>query len=251
MHLAERIWRESVWQFSSRTMGLLFAMKARIHVVYYHAIPMEVGFILASNHISHFDPPIITPLFPRRIDWIGMSDLFRGRILRGLFTALEVIPIARNEPDRAALRLAVRRLREGRVVGIFPEGGIRDGAGSIINGATMKQGVTMLSTLAKAPIIPCVILGSDRLYNLRNWLPWRRPEIWIGCGNPIPPAPDTASERSKDAEQQLFSAEIVKLKERLYEDFGLTPTDLPHPPKVTHERTIRFFTQSSAGSSDR
>ena len=87
VHLAERIWRESLWQFSNRTMRLLFAINARIRVVYYHEIPTRGGFILASNHISHFDPPIITPLFPRRIDWIGMSDLFSGRILRGLFTA--------------------------------------------------------------------------------------------------------------------------------------------------------------------
>jgi 1-acyl-sn-glycerol-3-phosphate acyltransferase len=231
VHLAERIWHECLWQFSSNTMRLLFGMNARIRVVYYQEIPMEGGFILASNHISHFDPPIITPLFPRRIDWIGMSDLFRRRILRGLFRGLNVIPIARNEPDRAALRVAVQRLREGRVVGIFPEGGIRDGAGSIINGAEMKQGLTLLSTLARAPIIPCVILGSDRLYNLRNWLPWRRPQIWIGCGNPIPP-PLEAGPQAKDFARQLFSSEIVKLKERLYEDFKLKPADLPHPPKM-------------------
>jgi 1-acyl-sn-glycerol-3-phosphate acyltransferase len=231
VHLAERIWRESLWQFGNNTMRLLFAMNARIRVVYYHEVPVQGGFILASNHISHFDPPIITPLFPRRIDWIGMSDLFSKRILRGFFTGLNVIPIARDEPDRAALRIAVKRLREGRVIGIFPEGGIRDGAGSIINGAAMKQGVTLLSRLARAPIIPCVILGSDRLYNLRSWLPWRRPKIWIGCGNPIPPPRETGSQ-SKDFAQQMFSSEIVKLKERLYEDFGLTPADLPHPPKM-------------------
>jgi 1-acyl-sn-glycerol-3-phosphate acyltransferase len=231
VHVAERIWHECLWQFSSNTMRLLFGINARIRVVYYQEIPMEGGFILASNHISHFDPAIITPLFPRRIDWIGMSDLFRGRILRGLFRGLNVIPIARNEPDRAALRVAVQRLREGRVVGIFPEGGIRDGAGSIINGAEMKQGLTLLSTLARAPIIPCVILGSDRLYNLRNWLPWRRPKIWIGCGNPIPP-PLEAGTQAKDSARQLFSSEIVKLKERLYEDFELKPADLPHPPKM-------------------
>jgi len=212
-------------------MRLLFGVKARIRVVYYHEIPMQSGFILASNHISHFDPPIITPLFPRRIDWLGMSDLFHGHIFRALFTGLNVISIARDEPDRAALRIAVKRLREGRVVGIFPEGGIRDGAGSIINGAAMKQGVTLLSTLAGAPIIPCVILGSDRLYNPCNWLPWRRPEIWIGCGQPIVPSQE-ADWRSKGLARKLFSSEIVKLKERVYEDFGLTPSDLPHPPKV-------------------
>jgi 1-acyl-sn-glycerol-3-phosphate acyltransferase len=231
VHFSERIWRESLWQFSSNSMRLLFGMKAQIRVVYYQEIPREGGFILASNHISHFDPPIITPLFPRRIDWIGMSDLFRGRILRGIFMDLNVIPIARNEPDRAALRIAVQRLRQGRVVGIFPEGGIRDGDRSIINGAPMKQGLTLLSMLARAPIVPCVILGSDRLYNLRNWLPWRRPQIWIGCGNSIPP-PLEAGTKAKDFAREMFSSEVVKLKERLYEDFGLKSADLPHPPKV-------------------
>jgi 1-acyl-sn-glycerol-3-phosphate acyltransferase len=231
VHLSERIWREALWQFGTNTMRLLFGLKARIRVVYYQEIPREGGFILASNHISHFDPPIITPLFARRIDWLGMSDLFHGRVLGGLFTGLNVIPIARNEPDRAALRLAVQRLRQGRVIGIFPEGGIRDGNGSIINGAPMKPGLTLLSTLARAPIIPCVILGSDRLYNFRNWLPWRRPQIWIGCGNSIPP-PLEAGSKGKDFARQVFGSEIGKLKDRLYEDFKLKPADLPHPPRV-------------------
>jgi 1-acyl-sn-glycerol-3-phosphate acyltransferase len=212
-------------------MRLLFAVIARVRIVYYHEVPRHRGFILAANHISHFDPPIITPLFPRRIDWIGMSDLFQGRILRGVFTGLNVIPIARNEPDRAALRAAVKRLKEGRVIGIFPEGGIRDGAASIVNGAEMKQGVTLLSQLADAPIIPCVILGSDRLYNLRNWLPWRRPKIWIGCGGPIQPVKDDANEIWKDSLGTRLSLEFVKLKEHLCQDFQLTDADLPHPPR--------------------
>jgi 1-acyl-sn-glycerol-3-phosphate acyltransferase len=231
VNLAGRIWRECLWQFSSQTMRLLFAAKTKIRVVYYHEIPRRDGFILASNHISHFDPPIITPLFPRRIDWLGMSDLFRGRILRALFSGLNVISIERNEADRAALRVAVKRLREGRVVGIFPEGGIRDGAASIINGAVMKQGVTLLSALSGAPVIPCVILGSDRLYNPRNWLPWRRTNIWIGCGRPVLPARKAARERSKDLARELMSSEFVQLKDRLCHDFALTRADLPHPPR--------------------
>jgi 1-acyl-sn-glycerol-3-phosphate acyltransferase len=231
VNLALRIWRECLWQFGSKTMMLLFAVVARIRTVYYGEIPKHRGFILASNHISHFDPTIITPLFPRRIDWIGMSDLFQGSILRGLFSSLNVISIERNNPDRAALRAAVKRLKEGRVVGIFPEGGIRDGAASIVNGAEMKQGVTLLSLLADAPVIPCVILGSDRLYNLRNWLPWRRPEVWIGYGKPIQPIRDDANEEWKDSMGKRLSLEFGKLKERLCEDFRLTEADLPHPPK--------------------
>ncbi|HEY5704309.1 MAG TPA: lysophospholipid acyltransferase family protein [Terrimicrobiaceae bacterium] len=231
MSLARRIWRECLWQFATKTLLVLFAAKARVRMVVYHDLPKRYGFILASNHISHFDPPLITLFFPRRIDWIAMSDLFRGRILRRLFSDLNSIPIERNEPDRAALRIAVGRLSEGRVVGIFPEGGIRDGAASIVNGAEMKQGVSLLFALSGAPVVPCVILGSDRLYNPRNWLPWRRPQIWIGCGKPILPLGDLAGEQKKTYVREQFGPAIVKLKERLCEDFGLTEADLPKPPR--------------------
>jgi 1-acyl-sn-glycerol-3-phosphate acyltransferase len=228
---AECVWRECLWQFAAKTVLALFAISARVKVIFYHDLPKEGGFILASNHISHFDPPIITVFFPRRIDWIGMSDLFRGRILRWFFSGLNVIPIERNGPDRAALRLATSRLKEGRVVGIFPEGGIRDGAASIVNGAQMKQGVSLLFALSDAPLVPCVILGSDRLYNPRNWLPWRRPKIWIAYGNPIWPLDAKAGEKKKDYVRERFRLEVMKLKEQLCKDFSLTEADLPQPPQ--------------------
>ena len=231
MNLARRIWRECLWQFGTKTMWLLFALVAKIRIVSYGQIPRHEGFILASNHISHFDPPILTPLFPRRIDWIAMSDLFRSRLFDRLFSGLNVIPIERNGPDRAALRTAIKRLKEGRVVGIFPEGGIRDGTASIINGAEMKQGVTLLSQLADAPVVPCVILGSDRLYNPRSWLPWRRTPVWIGYGAPIQPTREDREESSDDSLGRVLGLEIVNLKERLCQDFQLTEADLPHPPR--------------------
>ena len=58
----------------------------------------------------------------------------------------------------------------------------------------MKQGVSLLFALSDAPVIPCVILGSDRLCNPRSWLPWRRPGIWISYGKPILPLRHLAGE---------------------------------------------------------
>ena len=231
MSFAHRVWRECLWQFATKTLLVLLATCARTRVVFYHDLPKNGGFILASNHISHFDPPIITLSFPRRIDWIAMSNLFRRRVMRRLFSDLNVIPIERDGPDRAALRTATGRLHQGRVVGIFPEGGIRDGAASIVNGAEMKQGVSLLFALADAPVIPCVILGSDRLYNFRHWLPWRRAKVFVGYGKPILPSGPAEGENKKDYIRKLFGSEILELKERLCEDFGLTEADLPHPPR--------------------
>ena len=85
------------------------------------------AWVLASNHISHFDPLLITATLPRAIDWMAMADLFAGRLLGAWLRASDCFPVVRFKPDRAALRAAIVRLEAGRVVGMFPEGGLRDG----------------------------------------------------------------------------------------------------------------------------
>src|SRR5437016_4831046 len=78
-----------------------------------------------------------------------------------------------------------RASARSRVVGIFPEGGIRDGPRSVLEGAPPKPGTAALAQMAGAPILPCAIVGSDRLYNPRMWLPLRRVRVWIAFGEPI------------------------------------------------------------------
>ena len=231
MNIAERIWREVLWQFTIKTLLVLFTVFAKVRVRFYQPIPKKGGFILASNHISHFDPPLITPRFPRKIDWIAMVELFKGRILRGYFTGLSVIPVDRTGADRNALRTAVKRLQSGRVVGIFPEGGIRDGSKSIVNGAKMKEGVALLAAMSGAPVIPCVILGSDRLYNKKSWRIGRGPRVCIGYGQAIKPPDDLPGDQKRAYIQREYAAEIVRLKERLCAEFQLTEADLPRSPQ--------------------
>jgi len=228
--LGVRIWRGVLWLFCTRLLLLLFTICLRVRVVYYHPLPRE-GFIVASNHISHFDPPMIGSYFRRRIDWLGMTELFKGKLLHGLFTSLGVIPIDRHGKDRTALREAVKRLKAGRVVGIFPEGGIRDSDASIVNGARMKAGVAVLAGLSGAPILPAVILGSDRLYNAKNWLPWRGGRVWIGFGEPITAPADLAGEEKRAYLERTLAERIIATKDHLYKDFSLSEADLPHSPQ--------------------
>ncbi len=201
---------------------------ARVRVMQEAELPAGAC-IVASNHISHFDPPLISGSFRREfrrdIDWLAMQELFVHPAAKRFFEGANVIPVNRGGGDRTSLRVALRRLALGRVVGIFPEGGIRDGDASILNGAPMKAGVALLASMAKAPIVPVVILGSDRLYNKRRWFPGRRATVWIGIGRAFSPLPDRAETEKRLAE------EIVGLKERLMTKYGLNAADLPHPPK--------------------
>lgn len=224
--LAKRI----VWEITLALLRLIFLFSARIRVRFYGTIPPG-GFILATNHISHFDPPFLTISFPRPIDWLGMKDLFYGRFLTAYFHALNVIPVDRHGRDRSSLRTAIRRLSDGHVIGIFPEGGIRDGAASVINGAPIKGGAAVLSALSGAPILPGIILGSDRLYNRRRWCPWRRAPVWMAFGHPIAPDMSIPGEERRLRIEHDLASSLVALRDLAIQDFLLTGTDLPHSPQ--------------------
>jgi 1-acyl-sn-glycerol-3-phosphate acyltransferase len=226
----ERIRRETVWWLVTRGTFALLSLCARVRVKFYGKLPSS-GFILATNHVSHFDPPLITYIFPRRIDWIAVKELFHGRFLTTVFESLNVIPVDRSGADRNALRTATKRLNEGRVVGIFPEGGIRDGAASLVNGAEMKGGAALLAVLSKAPVVPGVILGSDRIYNKRRWLPWRGTGVWIAFGDPIEPPIDCGGDERRAYIERELHAAYPRLKDLLQKDFALTADDLPHSPQ--------------------
>ncbi len=227
----QRVRHELVWFVVVKVLLAPLGFFLRGRVLFDEPPPRDRGFIFASNHVSHFDPPLLTISFPRKIDWIAVVQLFHGKFLKALFTHLNVIPVDRGGADRNALRTATKRLQEGRVVGIFPEGGIRDGKASIVNGAPMKSGFALLSVLSDAPILPCVILGSERLYNGKNWLPWRPARVWIAWGRLIEPPADLAGEEKRQYLQKEFLSEITRLKEKLVTRFQLTEADLPHSPQ--------------------
>jgi 1-acyl-sn-glycerol-3-phosphate acyltransferase len=211
---------------------LLFPV-CRIHLVNFGAWSPHGGFILASNHISHFDPPIIGAWYSRYIDWMAMEELFRTKSGAALMHGLCAFPVRRDGSDRRAMREALVRLEIGRTVGLFPEGGIRAGKQSVLEGAQIWPGVCALSVYSGKPIVPCVILGTDRLYHPGNWLPFRRVPIWIGVGEPL--FPELTRKRSTEARQALqeqLSMRLINLKDRLQELYDLNPGDLPIAPEA-------------------
>ncbi|NBR46490.1 MAG: 1-acyl-sn-glycerol-3-phosphate acyltransferase, partial [Verrucomicrobia bacterium] len=81
--------------------------------------------ILACNHLSHFDPPLIAGAFRKPLDFLAMRELFRPAWFGSLLRAANVIPVGRRQADTAALKAAIRSLEKGRIVCVFPEGGLR------------------------------------------------------------------------------------------------------------------------------
>jgi 1-acyl-sn-glycerol-3-phosphate acyltransferase len=209
----------------------LFGCVAHIRVLHRQKGNRPGPFILAANHISHFDPPIIATIVRRKVDWMAMAEFFPYPVLGHILRAINCFPADRHRADRGTIRTALDRLKRKRIVGMFPEGGIRDGANSVLEGAVLRPGVSTLAHMAGVPILPCVILGSDRLYSRTNWLPWRRTPVWIAFGEPILQFPEMEKATARRRLEQDVATAFRELYEEMRQTFSLTPDDLPHSPK--------------------
>src|ERR1700736_4280299 len=227
-HLAQRLFSH----LSRWLVRAIFFLVCRTKIVYFGNLPTGTGYILASNHISHFDPAFLGSRFLRYVDWMTMEELFRNRASAALMEWLCAFKVRRDGTDRTGIRTAVKRLEQGRVVGVFPEGGIRAGKGSVLEGAPMWPGASALSVLSGKPIVPSVILGTDRLYDKRNWFRFRSVPVWIGFGEKISPRSDLPKRDARDLVQKALSEAFVSLKERLVIEFSLAEKDLPATPQA-------------------
>jgi 1-acyl-sn-glycerol-3-phosphate acyltransferase len=198
-------------------------LASRIYRRGYENIPTTGPALLLANHISHFDPPLMATKFPRYIHFMADKPLLDIPVFGWLLKRGYVFPIDRTKRDRAALRTTMERLKAGNVVGIFAEGGIRHGPHAVLGGAELPVGTASLWKMMDVPVIPMVIIGSDQLYALKNYL--RRPRIFLRVG-PLLPAPE------KDATREELRDRIVAAWRELYEgmirDYAITPEELPH-----------------------
>ena len=143
------------------------------------------GLLLACTHLSHYDPFSISVLLRRKVDWMARAEYFRNAFPRFWVTRCDAFRIDRAGPWLPGVREALRRLDEGRLVGIYPEGDVTRDVNSVLLGAPIKQGAAMLARYSQVPVVPCVVLGSDQFRSVTPWLPLRSGRLWIGFGNPL------------------------------------------------------------------
>lgn len=135
--------------------------------------PRSGGLIVASNHISFWDPPLIGCAFPRELHFLAKDELFRTPGLGFVISKLNAIPIRRGVADLSGLSRALEVLKNNQVLLMFPEGSrMQDGE---LHPA--RPGVGMMAVQANVPILPCYISGSNRP---RRWLAGARVRIWFG-----------------------------------------------------------------------
>jgi len=151
-------------------------------------IPRHGAAILASNHLSFSDSFFMPVMVPRKVTFLAKAEYFttpglRGWLSRVFFSGVGQVPIDRDDPDaaRAALTTGVRVLREGKLLGIYPEG-TRSPDGRLYRG---KTGVARMALEAGVPVIPCVMVNTDKIQPTGRRLPRLRPRPGIRFGKPL------------------------------------------------------------------
>ncbi len=131
----------------------------RIGVYGREHIPKTGGFILAPNHRSYYDPPIVGCWTRRKVYFMGKAELMKSGFGKAFFGQLYVIPIRRGAVDRNAQKLVLDALRGGNGVTIFPEG-TRSRTDDFL---PPKPGIGLVAFQARCPLVPAYLHGSDDL----------------------------------------------------------------------------------------
>jgi 1-acyl-sn-glycerol-3-phosphate acyltransferase len=191
-------------------------------------IPPSGPCIIAATHQSPSDVPLLIRHSPRHLDFVSIVEVFRQPLVGWLYHNLNAFPLDRAKADPATVRVVLDRLRQGRVIAMFPEGGFRHGARSVVHGGSIRPGIARIAALARAPIVPCVVLNSLLYARFQSWLPLRQTRYALAFSAPIlPEAADTTGER---VEARLVS-ELRALHARLLAQSGLTDLNAPSEPR--------------------
>ena len=134
----------------------------------------EGGYLLACAHVSHLDPFCLGAIWPRKVGWMARVEFYRRAWSARAMGWLHAFPVRRHGVPVSAVRESLRRLARGEVVGVFPEGEITTGADSVLRGGRIKRGVCLLAARSGRPVLPCIVVGTEKLLAVEPWLPFRR-----------------------------------------------------------------------------
>jgi 1-acyl-sn-glycerol-3-phosphate acyltransferase len=150
----------------------------RLHADGAENVP-EGGVVIAANHTSNLDPwPLAFPLWPdRQLYFMAKAELFTP-LLGPPLRAGGAFPVRRGEHDVEAIEAAVALCREGKIVGMFPEGTRRVKGVRKKFSARPHVGAARVALAAEVPLVPAAIAGTDRLAQL--------PRLGVAYGAPVP-----------------------------------------------------------------
>lgn len=148
-------------------------------------LPRDGAFLIAANHASHLDPPMIGSQVPRQMSFFARKTLWNSRAFSWWLDGVGTIPVDRDGgQDVSALKRVLRALGEGRVMILFPEG-TRSLDGNL---QPPKPGVGFIVCKTQVPVVPARIFGSFTAFGKGARFPRLGTPLTVVFGHPIAPA---------------------------------------------------------------
>jgi len=151
------------------TMSLYFRVRLKIRFEGEENIPKKGPFVLVLSHKSHLDSLLLHTFCPRLMFTLAKSSVFRTRFMAWFAPRVGAVPTRRYQIDPQAVRVALRLIRKGEGVGVFPEGE-RSWDGEL---QPLRSGTIRLLLKAGVPVIPCGMVGTYEVFprwGHMNWL---------------------------------------------------------------------------------
>ncbi len=152
-------------------MRILFKFRVEGH----ENIPIQGGAVLVANHVSWIDPVALACGVSRPVHFMAKNELFKNPFLGWVFRKVYAFPVKRGTVDRQAIVTALKRVRTGNLLGIFPEG-TRSKSDELL---PFHSGAASFSIKSHVPLVPIYIQGTNKL-RLRS-------EIKVTIGKQIMP----------------------------------------------------------------
>ncbi len=179
------------WKLTRIISKFLF----RVRVTGVENVPTSGGFILASNHTSYFDPPLVGCWIKRPLYFFAKKELFRNPLFGAILRRVNALPVKRGVIDRHALQLAVETIKKGNGLTVFPEG-TRSRDGKL---RSPKPGIGMIARHAECPIVPAFLSGSNTLWKCFVG----KAKLTVTYGAPLPAEWVTSFPRDKEGYQNI------------------------------------------------
>ncbi len=149
-----------MYRFLQVLFYFLFRIFYRIEILGEENIPDTDKLIVVGNHRSNLDPVVISVFFKRQIFWMAKKELYENKLFGKFIGALGAFPVDRFSIDVKAIKTALRHIKDGEVLGIFPEGTrVKEK-----NYALVKQGTAIIAYRARATVLPVKLEGTYRIF---------------------------------------------------------------------------------------
>ncbi len=207
------------YEFCSLTLRIGMRCFYRVKVLHAERVPPKGPLLIASNHESYLDPPLVGIYArPRHVSFVARVGLFTFKPFAWLISWLNATPIKGDGNDTSSIREIVRRLEQGNAVVIFPEGA-RTFDGKL---QEFKRGIALLVKKGDAPVLPVAVAGAFEAWPRTRTLPGGfRSRVGVIYGDPIPAA--ELLKDGPDAALLRLRSEIQKLQAELRAELKLPP----------------------------